>query len=186
MMTVTDMLDVGAGTGVGVGGRDGGNTGPGFAELLESYDYQRPRRGQIMEGVVLEASDDEVIVDVGLKRDAFVTSRDLDRLDDKVLGELVPGAAAMVYVLQPMNADGDLIVSVNKALEHEDWERARELMDNGEVIHVEVVGVNGGGLLVGFGRLRGFVPDSHIVGIPKCKARPSPAKSSRSPATVIV
>jgi ribosomal protein S1 len=110
-------VDVGAEMGVEAADRRGGNAGSGFAELLESYDYQRLRRGQIMEGVVLEASDDEVVVDVGLKRDAFVTSRDLDRLDDEVLDELVPGAEAMVYVLQPTNADGDLIVSVNKALE---------------------------------------------------------------------
>ena len=135
-----------------------GNAGYVFADLLDSYDYQKPHRGQIIEGIILEASDDEVVLDVGLKRDAFVTSKDLDRLDDAILDNLEPGAETTVYVLQPRNADGNLIVSINKALEQEDWKRAEEMMDEGEIARLEVVDANKGGLLVEFGRLRGFVP----------------------------
>lgn len=44
--------------------------------LLESdYDYTRPRRGQVRQAVVLSVSEDEVIVDLGAKRDGFVPRR---------------------------------------------------------------------------------------------------------------
>jgi small subunit ribosomal protein S1 len=50
-------------------------------------------------------------------------------------------------------------------LEKEDWDNATELLDSGDVIELEVVGMNKGGLLVEFGRLRGFVPNSHTPGM---------------------
>lgn len=62
-----------------------------FAELLDSYIYDAPQRGQILGGVILEMKRDEIIIDVGLKRDAIVNRRDLDRLSAEVLSELKLG-----------------------------------------------------------------------------------------------
>jgi small subunit ribosomal protein S1 len=137
-----------------------------FAELLDSYTYIAPQRGQILDGVILEAKRDEIILDVGLKRDAIVTRRDLERLSEEVLKELTPGKEVQTYVLQPSNGDGDLIVSINKALELEDWTIAQRLMEADEVTDAKVVETNKGGLLVRFGRLTGFVPNSHIESVP--------------------
>lgn len=137
-----------------------------FAELLDSYMYDAPQRGQILDGVILEAKRDEIILDVGLKRDAIVTRRDLERLSEEVLKELTPGKEVQTYVLQPSNGDGDLIVSINKALELEDWTIAQRLMEADEVCEGKVVETNKGGLLVRFGRLTGFVPNSHIESVP--------------------
>lgn len=140
--------------------------GLSFAELLDSYLFAMPERGQILDGVILEAKRDEIILDVGLKRDAIVTRKDLDRLSDEVIAELIPGREVQTYVLQGYNGDGDLIVSINKALELEDWSRAQRLLDTDEITDSKVVDVNKGGLLVRFGRLTGFVPNSHIESVP--------------------
>jgi len=43
------------------------------------------------------------------------------------------------------------------------WERAQELMAQGEVLELPVVGSNRGGLLVGWNGLQGFVPASHLL-----------------------
>jgi small subunit ribosomal protein S1 len=120
-----------------------------------------------MSGIVLEASAEEVILDVGAKRDAFVPRTDMDRLDDETLAQVGPGAEIKVYVLQPRSRSGDLIVSIHKALALRDWDRATALEASGEIIEAQVAGVNRGGLLVDFGRLRGFVPNSHITDIPR-------------------
>lgn len=138
-----------------------------FAEMLDAYDYESPRRGQILEGEILEVGENEVIVDVGLKRDAFVPRQDLDRLSDEMRDSLAAGQHVLVYVLQPMDQDGDLIVSINKALQQADWERAETLMESGEVVEATVVGYNKGGLLATFGRIRGFIPQSHVADIPR-------------------
>ncbi|MDQ7033640.1 MAG: hypothetical protein Q9P01_02040 [Anaerolineae bacterium] len=56
-----------------------------FEELLDTYMYEVPERGQILAGVILEAKQDEIILDVGLKRDAVVTRKDLSRLSQEVI-----------------------------------------------------------------------------------------------------
>jgi small subunit ribosomal protein S1 len=142
-----------------------------FEDLLESYDYDRPRHGEILKGVILEITNDEVIVDLGGKHDAFVTRRDLDRLDNEILGDLEKGSELNVYVLRPRGDDGEVLVSINKALTVEDWEYAAELMDKDEKIEVTISGYNKGGALVDFGRLRGFIPNSQIVEVPRGASR---------------
>jgi len=133
-----------------------------FGELLDSYLYEAPERGQILKATVIDADANEILLDVGLKRDAVVTRKDLNYLDPSIVAQLVPGKETLAYVLQPYNGDGELIVSINKALELEDWERAQTLMDKQETITVMSTGSNRGGVLVRFGRLQGFIPNSHI------------------------
>ncbi len=136
-----------------------------FAALLEEYDYDSPYRGQILDGIVIRADDHEIMLDVGLKRDAFVPRTDIDRLDNSVVDELVPGKAVRAYVMQPMNSDGDLIVSINKGLELEDWESANRMLESDDIVGVTVVGTNRGGLLARYKRLTGFIPMSQLVSI---------------------
>lgn len=136
-----------------------------FADLLDQYAYAEPMRGQILSATVIAARRDEVIVDVGLKRDAVVRRADLDRLDRSYVESLKPGDEVQVYVMYPDTEDGDLVVSLNKALEREDWRRAQELMETDQVTEGVVIDSNKGGMLVQFGRLVGFIPNSHIESV---------------------
>lgn len=136
-----------------------------FAALLDEFSYSSPFRGQILDGVVIRADDHEIMLDVGLKRDAFVPRADIDRLDADVIRGLVPGAQVKAYVMQPSNADGDLIVSINKGLELTDWDAAARAQAGDEIIGVTVVGTNRGGLLARYKRLTGFIPMSQLVSI---------------------
>jgi small subunit ribosomal protein S1 len=56
---------------------------------------------------------------------------------------------------------------LNKGLENKDWLRAQDLLDSGEVFETEVAEFNRGGVIVPFGPLRGFVPNSHLISIPR-------------------
>lgn len=138
-----------------------------FAELLDQYDYESPQRGQILEGEILSIDENEILVDVGTKRDAIVPRTDLDRLPAEMVESLEVGQKVLVYVLRPMDNEGNLIVSINKALQQADWERAEHLLETGEVVEAQVVGYNKGGLLATFGRIRGFIPQSHVADIPR-------------------
>jgi small subunit ribosomal protein S1 len=133
-----------------------------FAELLDQYDYTLPQRGQILQGEVLRVEEDAIFMDVGAKRDAIVPHTDLDRLEDDLIQSLKKGAEIPVYVLKTPVGDEELLVSINKGLEQKDWDRAATLVDQDETLELEVVGYNKGGLLVRFGQLEGFVPNSHV------------------------
>ncbi len=138
-----------------------------FAALLDQYDFSLPERGQILEGIVLDIKPDEILIDVGLKRDAIVTRKDLSFLDEKVKNRIVLGEKILIYVLQPRNNDGDLIVSINKALELEDWREMEDKLNKSEVLEAIVIDTNRGGIMVETGRLVGFVPQSHLISLPR-------------------
>lgn len=48
-----------------------------------------------------------------------------------------------------------------------DWKKAREIMDNDDILDLKVVGYNRGGLLVEWESLRGFVPASQLIKFPQ-------------------
>jgi small subunit ribosomal protein S1 len=131
------------------------------------YDYQLPKRGDIHTGVVIEIGERGAIVDAGFKRDGIVPANDLDRLDEETRGTIQPGDEVAVAVTKPQDQEGRLILSIYQALVQEDWQRAEEMLEEGEIYEGEISGYNRGGLLVPFGRIRGFIPASHTVGMPR-------------------
>lgn len=138
--------------------------GTSFAEMLEaSFDYTPPHRGEIREAIILQIEPNEIIVDMGAKQDGIVTAQDLERLDPAYRKSLKVGESVPVYVLNPRDSDGNLIVSINMGLQQHDWNAARELLDQDEVVEVTVTGHNRGGILVNWRRLEGFIPSSHMV-----------------------
>lgn len=134
-----------------------------FANLLDEYEQMTPKRGQFLTGEVLRIEDDILYVDVGAKRDAIVPYRDLDRFEDQeYINGISRGDEIPVYVIRTPVGDEELLVSLKKGLEHNDWVRAKEILEAETIEELDVVGHNKGGLLVSFGHLEGFVPNSHI------------------------
>lgn len=136
-----------------------------FAELLDQYQYLRPERGEILKGKVLRIEGDVVFIDVGAKRDAVVPHQEVDQLDEDWLGSLSRGDQVPVYVTRTPVGDEELIVSLERGLEEQDWDRAEQVQANDETLELEVTGYNKGGVLVQFNRLQGFVPNSHVPGL---------------------
>ena len=146
---------------------DNGNGQPelSFAELLDQYEYPRPERGEILKGKIMRIEGDVIFIDVGAKRDAIVSHQEVDQLDENWLGSLSRGDQVPVYVTRTPVGDEELIVSLEKGLEEQDWDRAEQVQANDETLELEVTGYNKGGVLVQFNRLQGFVPNSHVPGL---------------------
>lgn len=142
--------------------------GEDFAALLEEYDQQdEPERGDIREAEILLIDPAEIVVDLGAKRDGIVPQHDIERLDPAFLKQLQVGDRVSVFVLNPSDKDGNLLVSLNLGLQSNDWQAAQEMMDSGEIVECEVIGQNPGGVLVRYGRTEGFIPNSHLLEIPQ-------------------
>ena len=136
-----------------------------FLELLEgSFSYTPPERGEIRNAIILQIDPrGDIIVDLKAKQDGIVPSQDIDRLDPEFRAKLAVGESVPVYVMNPRDQDGNLIVSINQGLQQYDWEAAKALLDNEEVVEVVVTGHNRGGVLARWKRLEGFIPTSHLV-----------------------
>jgi len=137
-----------------------------FEKLLEDYESARPRRGQIVRGEVLELTEDTVLLDVGAKRDAVVPTREIANMDETLIENLSIGDQLPVYITHTSSYDDELLVSIEKGLEQQDWERAEACLTSEETLELKVTGYNKGGILVSFGRLAGFVPNSLIPNLP--------------------
>lgn len=141
-------------------------------ELFEQYleadgDFDSPERGDLREGVIVEVRPTELLVNVGSKRDGVVPQSDLAKLDPEFVKDLHVGQTVDVVVSRPPEDDGTFHLSIADALQQKDWIIAQKLMDNGEITVHKVIGYNKGGLTVEFNRLRGFVPASHIIDMPR-------------------
>jgi len=133
-----------------------------FEELLEAHTPVPLQRGQTVEGQIIKLENNLAIVDVGAKRDAIVPPEEMDEVDESFLESLGEGDNVYVYVMRTPVGDEELLVSLDKGLRQLDWERASEYLESQEVVGLRVAGNNKGGLLVEFGRLQGFVPNSHV------------------------
>ncbi len=141
---------------------------PELEELLEGEEYAcySPRRGDIRKGVILSISPQEIVVNIGLKREGVVPGSDLEKLGEEALSKLEVGDEVPVFILKPSDENGNVIVSLHRARLEQDWLDAQELLASGEIWEGVVRGYNKGGLVVPFGRVRGFVPASQITGFP--------------------
>ncbi|WP_129671039.1 30S ribosomal protein S1 [Candidatus Chloroploca sp. Khr17] len=131
--------------------------------LLDEYDYARPQRGELREGMVMQIEDNGVLVSIGTKREGVIPSQDLRQMGDEFLSTLQVGETIQVYVQEPENRDGDLILSLTMVQVAKDWEYAEQLFKDGGITRCKVIGFNKGGLLVQFNRIRGFVPASQVA-----------------------
>jgi small subunit ribosomal protein S1 len=131
----------------------------------------RFKRGQLVEGTISETSPNEVLIDLGEGIIGVVPSRELGYLDRPTLESLQVGSPIRAYVLRAKSESGRPVLSIHRALEEQDWQMAEEYAQNKGVYEGRVAGYNKGGLIVRFGRLRGFIPASQIS--PERENRPA-------------
>ncbi len=135
--------------------------------LAEEEDLSLPERGDLREGIVVEVRSNELLVNIGAKRDGIVPQSDLNRLEEEYVGTLREGETVPVVVSKLTTSEGMLVLSIADALQKKDWLVAEKMLESGEITVRKVVGFNKGGLLADFDHLRGFIPASHIVGLPR-------------------
>jgi small subunit ribosomal protein S1 len=135
-----------------------------WSQLLDEYDYARPQRGELREGLIMQVEDNGVLVSIGTKREGIIPWNDIRQMGDDTTEEsLTPGQTLQVYVQDPENRDGELILSLAMVQVARDWEEAARLYEEGGITSCKVIGFNKGGLLVQFNRIRGFVPASQVA-----------------------
>ncbi|MCY3796296.1 MAG: S1 RNA-binding domain-containing protein [Chloroflexi bacterium] len=138
-----------------------------FAALLEeSLAESRIERGDIVSGTVLSIDNQGLIVDIGWKQDGIVTRGDIERMGMHT-ADFQVNTEIDVAVVNLNDSDGNLILSAAQARQNEDWKRAEELMNSETIWAGEIADTNKGGVIVGFGHLRGFVPASHVIDLPR-------------------
>ena len=128
----------------------------------EGLGLDFPKSGETRTGVIASISESEVLVSVGAKSEGVISGREFDQIDSEVRSEFEVGKEIPVYVLSLEDKNGNLVLSYNRAREEMDWDFAEGLQESDDIYESTVIGFNKGGLIVGMGQLRGFVPASQI------------------------
>ncbi len=120
------------------------------------------KKGDILEGTIVSTSPTEILIDIGQKAPGVVQRKELDRMDRAALEQLKPGEKVWVYVVDPEGQSGDPVLSITRAAEEKDWRDAETFRQNKTIYLGKIDGFNKGGLIVRFGRVRGFIPESQV------------------------
>jgi small subunit ribosomal protein S1 len=133
-------------------------------ELLDDDDlgFDFPRQGDIRKGTVARVSETEILVSIGTKSEGVIPSRELDQVEPELREELTVGSEITVYVVNPEDQGGNVLLSFVRALEEKDWLFAEALLASGDAYEGKIIGFNKGGLIIPVGQLRGFVPASQV------------------------
>lgn len=136
----------------------------GMEALLRDneYAFRSLRRGETVEGTVVRVDQDEVLVDIGLKSEGIIPSRELYSEGEEG-PELHIGDRTLVYVMQPEGHEGHAVLSLRRARLERSWREIEDLYHKSAIVEAPVVDFNKGGLIVDLKGIRGFVPVSQVL-----------------------
>lgn len=141
------------------------NDSNNMASLLEKegLGIDFPSQGEIRNGTIASISQGQILVSVGTKSEGVISGKEYDAIPSTELSTLAVGQEIPVYVVNPEDQNGTLVLSYVRAREEKGWQEAEDLLASKASFHSKIIGFNKGGLIVPLGTLRGFVPASQIA-----------------------
>ncbi len=130
------------------------------AALAALYEetFKNLEEGTITEGRVVAVSKDKVVVDIGYKSEGMISN---DQFSTEELQNLKVGDAIKVYIEECEDADGNLVLSKEKADKMKIWEELEKLFNEEKSIDGKIVARIKGGMMVDIG-VKAFLPGSQI------------------------
>ena len=130
------------------------------AALAALYEetFKNLEEGTITEGRVVAVSKDKVIVDIGYKSEGMISN---DQFSTEELQNLKVGDPLKVYIEECEDADGNLVLSKEKADKMKIWEELEKLFNEEKSIDGKIVARIKGGMMVDIG-VKAFLPGSQI------------------------
>jgi small subunit ribosomal protein S1 len=138
--------------------------GNNMASLLEQegLGIEFPKQGEIRTGMVASKTPGQILVSIGTKSEGVISGKEYEQIPPEELEALQIGQEIPVFVINPEDSNGNLVLSYVRAREEVSWQQTESLLTSKETIHSSIIGYNKGGLIVPVGGLRGFVPASQI------------------------
>jgi small subunit ribosomal protein S1 len=121
-----------------------------------------PKQGEIRNGVIAGIGSNEILVSIGTKSEGVISGREKELIPAEDLKSFRMGMEIPVYVVDPEDQNGNVVLSYVRAREERDWQMVESLLASSDAYDGKIIGYNKGGLIVPIGSLRGFVPASQI------------------------
>ena len=132
-----------------------------FSKMLdENLDTLNFKVGSLISGVIVDLTDDWVVVHVGLKSEPIIARNEF--LADEADKKLEIGDEVKVTLEAIEDGHGSTRVSRLRAMYDESWSKLEESLNAGTIIKGYITGKVRGGMTVEVGGVRAFLPGSLV------------------------
>ncbi|HWR82432.1 MAG TPA: 30S ribosomal protein S1 [Candidatus Deferrimicrobium sp.] len=131
-----------------------------YQAMVQMYDstIKAIKEGEVVAGRVVGVTRDDIIVDVGFKSEGIIPIDEFGPTPNVKVGDPLD-----VYLEEIEDANGQLILSKQKADFMRVWEKIREVHDSGDAIEGMVARRIKGGLVVDIMGVDAFLPGSQVA-----------------------
>ncbi len=123
-----------------------------------------PRPGDVVEGKVHQVTEDEIIVNIGCKKDGILKKNEVTLEEGQTLKDLFQeGDTIQAKVLKTDDNDGGILLSKKKLEINENYKELKEAMENKSTLSVKLIKKVNGGVIAVYKEVTGFVPMSQLA-----------------------
>ena len=128
-------------------------------ELTKTYDesLNTVKDKEVIEGTIIALNKREAVVNIGYKSDGIIPMNEFRYNPDIKVGDTVE-----VFIENPEDKKGQLILSHRKARAVRSWDRVNEAMEKDEIIKGFIKCRTKGGMIVDVFGIEAFLPGSQI------------------------
>ncbi len=125
---------------------------------LYEQTFRNFEEGMIVDGRVVAIGKDKVVVDIGYKSEGMIHA---EEFSGEELQQLKVGDSLQVYIEEREDAEGNLILSKEKADKMKVWEDLEKAYKEEQVVEGKITSRIKGGMMVDIG-VKAFLPGSQI------------------------
>ncbi len=120
----------------GIGGQDEDTQNDSNQETMESLmqsedaGLEFPIQGEIRTGVIASISQSQILVSIGAKSEGVILGRDLEQISALERDVFKVGQEIPVYVVNPEDDNGNVILSYVRARKSMGWEVVEKMQEN--------------------------------------------------------
>ncbi len=127
-------------------------------EALYAETFKDKEQGSVLEGTILAFEGGDVLVDVGYKSEGMIPK---EEFKPEEYAELEIGSKLLVYLEEREDADGNIVLSKEKADRMRIWKEIEEIYNKEAIVEAKVLSRIKGGMIVDIG-VKAFLPGSQI------------------------
>ncbi len=125
------------------------------------YTLKGIRKGDVVEGKITRVTPKEITIDIGGKTEGVVIDRELENYRDMLMA-LNVGDTVVCQVIVAENDRGQSVLSLRRSIFEKRWETLATIQKAGDPVEVIFKEPVRGGILVDYGGLRGYIPQSQL------------------------
>ncbi|MCH4889171.1 30S ribosomal protein S1 [Acidaminobacter sp. JC074] len=140
-----------------------------MTESMDAYmdeiekSMQVLKKGDIVEGTVISANEDEVLVNVGSAMDGVVTVEELEDHPINPSEHYKEGDKITVLVIKADDGEGNMLLSKKRAEYVQVWDDFDASIEGNKTFKIKVKGAIKGGVTCELKGVRGFIPGSQLA-----------------------